>query len=215
MLKRKRKPDDVLIQSDRSKIAKLEQDVKVANKKLKDISNLLQNIVHSIKSYKEGKTHHSKPCQNKAWEESSLQYQRKRQRQIANDVQTALLFTQDENFKPTNIELINEEIGKIMCINQDGQVKEKNILSLDSSRNAVDQTLHVKQKFNNSNKAYHEISMINSRLPRLRSLQNVAKLLMLCQPTPGKLIVVQQSLNERLQWTIKSLVKKNPSFCSN
>ena len=62
-----------------------------------------------------------------------------------------------------------------MCIDQNGQVKEKNTLSLDSSRNTVDQTLYVKEKFNISNKAYHKISMINSRLPRLCSLQNPAK----------------------------------------
>ena len=223
VLRRKRKSDNVIVQS--PKIAKLEQDVKVANKKLKDISNQYKALEKSCRTLstalktKEGKTQHSKSRQKKPWEESSRQYRRKRQRQIANDVQTALLFTQDENFKPTNVELTNEETGKVLCIDQDGQVKEKkDTLSLDFSSNTVDKILHVKERFNIPNKAYHEISMINSGLPRLRSLQNAAKsldALSLIRPTPGKLIGVQQSLNGRLQRTIKSLVKKNPSFCSN
>lgn len=54
--RKKRKPDDVILQSGKVKIAKLEQEVKVANKKLKDISNqcktgkILQNIVCSTES---------------------------------------------------------------------------------------------------------------------------------------------------------------------
>lgn len=105
-----------------------------------------------------------------------------------------LSFTQDENFKPINIELRNEESGKVICINQDGHVKEKketlSTLDSSSSSNAVGQTLHVKEKFNISNQAYHEIWMVYSGLPRLRSLQNAGKslnALSFIRPTPGEL----------------------------
>ena len=165
---------------------------------------------------KEGKV--SKPKAKKPWAKCSKRCQKKRQQQITKDIQTALLFAQDENFRPTKVEVLNEETGKIMCIDQDGQVKEKeNTLPKDCSNKVIDQTLHVKEKFNISNKAYHEISMINSGLPRLRTLQNAAKCLdtLSCvYPTPGKLIGVQQSLKERLQSIVKKLAKYDPSFHS-
>ena len=224
--KLKRKPDNMILQSDKSKFAKLEQDINVANKKLKEVTNQYKALQKSCKTLsatvkaKGGKTSTPKATKKKAWVECSQQYQRKRRRQIAKDVQTALLFTQDENFKPTRVELMNKETGKVMCIDENGQIKKKeNAMLSDSDCNdkLIDQTLLVKERFNLSNKAYHEISMINSGLPRLRTLQNAAKNLdamSTIHPTPGKLIGVQQSLKERLQRRIRHLVNSEPSFCS-
>ena len=177
--KRKRKANDVIIQSNNSKIVKLQEEVNATNKKLKEVTNKYKALEKSCKVLSTalkadgGKITKSKV--KKAWGESSRQYQRKRQRQIAKNVQTALLFTQDENYKPTNIELMNEETGKVMCIDQHGEIKEKQPVPSDCSNSVINQTLHVKERFNLSNKAYHEISMINSGLPRLHSLQNAAK----------------------------------------
>ena len=74
--------------------------------------------------------------------------------------------------------------------------------------------LYVKEKFNISNCAYHEMSMI-SDLPTAYSLSKAAKQLngkYILRSTPGKVEGIQQSLTERLRVRIHYLLKKNPKL---
>lgn len=60
----------------------------------------------------------------------------------------------------------------------------------------------VKEKYNLSNEAYHEMAMVNPAMPRLNTLLKTAKTLdtmSIIYPVPGKLRGVQQSLKECLK----------------
>ena len=70
-------------------------------------------------------------------------------------------------------------------------------------------------RYNVSDKAYHEISMIYPSLPCWSTIHTVAKGINSCcdvYPTPGPILGVQQSLKKRLATRLEILVKKYPSI---
>lgn len=78
------------------------------------------------------------------------------------------------------------------------------------SDEVIEQILHVKDRFNISNEAYHEMAMVNKQLPRACTVLKVAKKIDAqanIQSTPGELSGVQQSLKERLEKRIRFLGK--------
>ena len=73
----------------------------------------------------------------------------------------------------------------------------------------IRQNLYIKEKYNISNEAYHEISMTNLDVPNAYSLRKAAKQMDLnstIQETPGKAIGVQQSLKVKLTKRLEYLV---------
>jgi len=85
----------------------------------------------------------------------------------------------------------------------------------NNSETLAKQTLYVKERYNMSNTAYHELSMIHPSIPCLSKLNKLTKEMdntsSLC-PTPGPIEVVQQSFKERLTIRLKTLVRKYPSI---
>ena len=80
----------------------------------------------------------------------------------------------------------------------------------------VQKTLYIKDKYKASNKAYHELAMVNPELPRSCTVIKAAKDLDIkstIYPTPGKALGVQQSLLERLKKAATWLMTADPSFC--
>ena len=78
-------------------------------------------------------------------------------------------------------------------------VEQNSPKTLSSSRSFVDQTLYVKEKYNLSNEAYHEMAMINAGMPRLNALLKTARTLdatSIIYSVAGKHQGVQQSLKE-------------------
>ena len=154
---------------------------------------------------------------NKIWSEYSPQYQRKKRKQIANDVQVALSFMKDENFQHSKVELKNRETGEILSVGSDGSTTLERAQT--PSDNLVEKTLYIKERFNVSNTVYHELAMVNNALPRSYALTKMVKELdsqSIIRPTPGTTVTgVQQSLTERLRKRIQCLAKSEPSFAPN
>lgn len=77
---------------------------------------------------------------------------------------------------------------------------------------------YIKERFNLSNQAYHELAMVNMELPRTSALIKRARELdsnSLIRPTPGKVVGIQQSLREQLEKRIQILVKTHPSLAES
>ena len=153
---------------------------------------------------------------HKSWTEYSAQYQRQQKRQIASDVSTALEFTKDTFFQPLRVEMINKETNELIMVNDNGSLgKSKEELTPENKDAIVKQTLYVKERFNVSDKAYHELSMIHPSLPCWSTINKVAKNINSCcdiYPTPGPILGVQQSLKKCLTTRLQILVNKYPSI---
>ena len=193
---------------------------------MKDLTNQYIALEKSCKELSnsialQGSTSAVHTRKKKAWTQYTPQYQKKRVQQVAKKVQTALLFTNDEHLRPTKLELTNEQTGDIVSIDSSGQIvkiAEQTLPKASTSQSVVDQTLYVKERFNLSNEAYHEMAMVNTGIPRLNALLKAAKALdtrSIIYPVPGKLQGVQQSLKECLEKKIKNLQRINPTFCKD
>ena len=191
----------------------LEDKLTSTTKKLKDVTNQLQDMEKSCKRISEALLDRgTTKVKRKAWSECSIQYQKKRKRQIQQDDKTALSFTDKEGFKTLSVQLLNtdtQEIVPVAC----GTYQQTESLS---QTDVVKKMLFVKEKFNVSNQTYHEMSMI-SDLPSSYSLLKAAKQLdtqYIIQCTPGKIEGVQQSITERLRLRIHQMLQLNPSYSS-
>ena len=131
-------------------------------------------------------------------------------KQALADVQMALSFTADEHFSPKLIELENRETGEVISLDK-GQQSVRIPTGADALPNRIDKTLCIKERYNESNQTYHELSMVNTDLPRTSALKRRAKELdtgSVVRPIPGKVMGVQQS---RLKIRGYHLMKNNPS----
>ena len=66
----------------------------------------------------------------------------------------------------------------MVCVEHNGELKHatKEVLEEQGSSEAVvDQTLYIKERFNMSNQAYHEMAMVNKELPRSCAIIKAAK----------------------------------------
>ena len=120
-LNRKRKSDNVLVHSSKLKYAKVESELKESKKKLKDMTNEVQILNRSNKKLSQalkanGVPNASTPVRGrgkKQWTQYSSQYQRKKRKQIAQDVRSALSFIADGDFQHSKVELENIESGEV------------------------------------------------------------------------------------------------------
>lgn len=83
-------------------------------------------------------------------------------------------------------EVINVECNNVECYGTDSVV--------DNGKSLIEKTLYVKEPFNTSDVAYHELAQINLVLPHQSALAKVSKNLNAkcqIQPTPGQTVEVQ------------------------
>ena len=182
-------------------------------KKLNEVTNKLETLEKSHKRLSVSKE--NRTPKRKAWSDCSVQTQRKRKRQIEEDVKTALSFSKDEGFKALNIELINTDTHETFQVACGRHQETKNDETLSKKR-TIEKVLFVKERFNISNQVYHEMSMITD-LPSSYSLLKTAKQLdaqYILQCTPGKTEGVQQSITERLRLRIRHMLLSDPSHQS-
>ena len=74
---------------------------------------------------------------------------------MASDVYTALKFIEDECFAVKNVVLTNKETGEVVSIKKDGHTE--NINEKVTEKETTERTLYIKDKYNLSNQAYHEL----------------------------------------------------------
>ena len=210
----------ILIQSDKKKCIKLKSDLEESQKKLKDVTNQLNLLEKSTAKLSSALKNMEQPSSSqsrkrKLWSQCSSQYQRKRRRQMAKDVKVALSFLKNENFQCTQVEQENNDTGEILSVSSNGQttIQKEKSQPLD----LIEKTLYIKERYNLSNVAYHELAMVNGELPRSCALTRTAKKIdtqSIIRPTPGKVNGIQQSLTERLRKRIQYLVKNSTSFAT-
>ena len=206
-----KKQQNPVIVSALKRHATLEDKLANTTKKLKEVTNQLQVLEKSQKRLSESLLDNgNKKTKRKAWSDCSVQHQRKRKHQFEEDIKTALSFTENEDFKPLNVELINtntQETIQVTC----GTHQET---ESSSETGITKKMLFVKERFNISNQAYHEMSMITD-LPSSYSLSKAAKQLntqCILRCTPGKVDGVQQSITERLRLRLCHMLQLNPSY---
>ena len=84
----------------------------------------------------------------------------------------------------------------------------------DDQKDTISMTLYVKDRYNVSNDAYHEMGRICRSMPRQYCLkQRISELNKLwnIKPTPNGVVGVQQSLEDRLRVRITHLHKSAPA----
>jgi len=101
-------------------------------------------------------------------------------------------------------------------VNDKGSLEKlKEQFTPENKDTIVKQTLYVKERYNVSDKAYHELSMIHPSLPCWSTINKVAKSInTYCDiyPTPGLILGVQQSLKNQLTTRLQKLINKYPSI---
>lgn len=218
---KKRKPDNPVIQSCKKRCHELEKKVNDVSTKLKDVTNQLESLKKSNKRISKvlsmkGSDHQQSQKttrHTKRWSEYSSQYQKVKRQQFSQDVLTAVSFVEDNNFETSQIEFKNKETGEIICVQHDKAPaikKEKT-----PEKGIVEKTLYVKERYNVSNHAYHELAMINSGLPRSYTIMKKAQEIdtkSVISLTPGKILGVQQSILQRLKIAITHLTKVDSTF---
>ena len=101
------------------------------------------------------------------------------------------------------MQLKNKDTGSTEIIQVNKQ-SEKETTDSDT----LHKILYAKERFSISNEAYHELSMLDSALPRSWKLKAEIKEMnkkWKISPTPGSTVGVQQSLKERLTDRLKHL----------
>ena len=199
------------------KMAKLENELKESKAKLCDATNQIHFLEQSTKELScalaESGSSKTKRKRRKHWPEYSKRYKRKRKKMIATHVSAALKFLEDDCFAVENVLLTNKETREVISIKDGKTIAETNEKIPENE--TTKRTLFIKDKYNLSNQAYHELAMVNPTLPRLYTVSKTAKELnsvSIIRPTPGKEIGVQQSLKEKLHQRIKHLIQLDPSI---
>ena len=111
----------------------------------------------------------------------------------------------------------NTETGEIITTeNQGGKpvIKSKEV-NKESEDTLLKKTLYIKDKYNISNEAYHELAMTNPEIPSSYRLLKTVKEInseSIIRSTPEKAIGIQQSLKERLTKRLHHIHKVNPKF---
>ena len=215
---KKRKAEHVFVQDQVKKIAQLQdnlencqQSLKAANIKLHKVEEKHKQLATSLNS--KVTKHH------KSWSQYSAQYKRQQKKQIASNVCTALKFTENTHFRPSEIQLQNIETNDILSIHLDGSFTSTKPKSLSENKDTIiKQTLYVKERFNISDKAYHELSMVHPSLPCWSTINKTSKEMdcnsTIC-PTPGPILGLQQSLKNCLTVRLEHMVNLNPSLKMN
>ena len=128
----------------------------------------------------------------------------------------ALQFTDNTFFQPVRIDLVNRETNDLLSVTNDGKITRPQQLNLpDNKDSLIRQNLYVKERFNISDVAYHELSMVNSSIPSWSALHKTSKQIdSKCEiyAVPGSITGIQQSLKKRLELRLQHLVNKNPSI---
>lgn len=206
IISKKRKSHNAIMINEREKVRKLEQDLKESNKRLQDVTNQMDMLKKSAKKLTNPSSSvassSSRGRKKKSWSECSGQYQRRRRTEIAKSVCTALTTVEDDVFKPSRVELVNNETKEVLVVDENGKNTIQKPQAECEQGTTIETTLYIKEKYNISNKAYHELSMVNKDMPRSCTLMKFANELdahSQIKLTPGQACGVQQSLTERLK----------------
>ena len=179
--------------------------------------NRLQKIALKLMKHKKGQDPNSRGAGSKGMMNFSRMHQYRLKKQIANDCQTALSFLGFHDITAQKVEIFNEETEKYEVIDllenricAASTLAEERITKVDI--NNINMLLLIKDKFNISNSAYHEIASACKQLPRgcnlIKQLTQINKQWNIFPTASGN--GVQQRITDRLPLRIQALRKLQP-----
>lgn len=210
-LKRKLEND---LEEERVKKAKIEEKLKEAVCQNKEITGKFRKKFKSLvqklmKLQKEEKTRGS--AKKKSFSSYSRRQQSRIRKQMVTDCETSLSFLGLHNFVATKVEVFNENTHEYETITEENiHPSSQTEVLTDQDIDEIHLLLYSKERFNVSNEAYHELSMICKDLPRSWKVQERIKALNSkwnLSSTPGDTCGIQQSIKERLEIRLQSLIK--------
>ena len=154
------------------------------------------------------------PQKKKKFTEYTRQHQARIRKQIKEDCQSTLSFLGLHNFIATKVEVFNSDTNQYETFQlvDDDIVFTDNIQELtDDDMDNINLWIYVKDKFNISNEAWHELSMKSKSIPNMYSIKQKVKLLNSnwnLFATPGEAEGIQISFKESLKEQISRLQTK-------
>lgn len=216
----KRKLEDDL-KEERFKKAKIEKELKAALAKNQEITGKFQKkfkrlVQKLIKLQQEQKPRG--PAKKKSFSDYSKRHQSRIRKQMITDCETSLSFLGLHGFVATKVEIFNEnsnEYETLTLVDEENiQTSSQTETLTDGDIDEINLLLYTKERFNISNEAYHELSMICKDLPRSWKVQERIKYINSkwnLSITPGDTCGIQQSIKERLEIRLQALLKSIPS----
>ena len=200
-VKRKLEAD---IRKEQEKGRKLEQEVKTlksANKKL-------------TKQFISGNPTGRGPS-TRVWQSYSRQQQLNKKKKLANGIQTALEFCEEQRYKACSIEVENIDTNKREILDLDTSIyRPKPTENYNSDNDRLHSIALVKDKFTISNAAYHELSVV-SDLPNLNQVKSLTQSLnneFDIKGAPNGITGVQQSLAACVEARVRNVIMKTPDI---
>ena len=112
----------------------------------------------------------------------------------------------------------NKESGELLSVRPSQKPTIVKVNPPESDEEILKITMYVKERFNISNQAYHELSMVNKGLPRSYAIQKESLQMnskSVIYPITGKVSGVRQSILGQLNKTITYLAKIDQFFKQN
>ena len=206
-----------------AKVAKLELKVEKSSKLLAkeraahdNSKSKITTLLCKISKLKRGENPDTRRKGSKHFNQLSRMQQHRIKSQMITDCQTTLSFLGLYDIHATKLELYNEMTDTYetmdLVANEYCKVPQKIERITSSDLDDVHMLLFIKDRFNISNSAYHELPLTCSHLPRGSSLiQRMADInakwnIFLTASGEG----VQQRIGDRLSYVIKNMQKKFP-----
>lgn len=216
----KRKLEDDL-KDEKCKKAKIEQKMKEAVAKNKDITSKFQKkfkgLVQKLMKLQKDKKSRG-PTKSKTFLDYSKRHQTRVRKQMVTDCETSLSFLGLHNFVATKVEIFHENTQEYETLtlvdNNNIQNSSRAETVTDEEIDDINLLLYTKERFNISNEAYHELSMICKELPRSWKVKERIKALNSkwnLSSTPNDTCGIQQSIEERLEVRLQTLMKNSPN----
>lgn len=197
-----------------AKNQKLEKENTALMESKETMKKKIANMSEKVRKAQSQGFQPSRGCsQLKSPSKCTERHRRTLKRKRADKCTDALAWLEAEGYSATKVALRNVKSGEIQTINLD----KDGFLGLEDSGvseeevDTINMMLYVKDKFNVSGGAYHEMAQLCRDLPRHYKLKDrIAELNKLwnIRPTPDGTCGVQQSLEERLRLCLEHLVKQ-------
>ena len=178
----------------------------------------LQETVKLLQSTPTQKRH-------KPYEQLSERQKRRMKRRRESTCEASLSWLDQDGYEPLSVEVRNRETGNIEKISLKRHDMEELFGSessiTESEMDELNMMLYVKDRYNVSDGAYHEMAKVCKEMPRQYKLKERIRKLNQewnIRPTPNGTVGVQQSLEQRLRIRIEQLLKvssPNSTFCQS
>ena len=118
------------------------------------------------------------PTKGKTFSDYRERHQSRVRKQTVKDCETSLSFLGFHNFVATKLEILNENTHKyetLTLVEENIQTSSPTEELTDEDINEINLLLDTKERFNISNEAYHELTMIGKHLTRSWKIQDRVK----------------------------------------